>query len=58
MDRMIFEYVPEDQLLDGEVYLVDMKHGLIEGCYSQKEQIFQGYYWSDLEFYGAAYKKV
>lgn len=43
---------------DGERYLVDMKHGLIEGTWNAREEYFQGYYFTEIRFYGERWIKI
>lgn len=47
--------VPEADLLDGERYLVQCKHGLIEGTWEAENGYFCGYYWQDITFWGTAF---
>lgn len=57
-ERLVFEEVPRSELVDGEWYLVDMKHGLIGGFWNAREECFSGYYWQDLVFDGQAFRRV
>lgn len=40
-------------LIDGEAYLVDMKHGLHEGNWNEISRCFDGYLFSEHSFYGS-----
>lgn len=47
--------VPVEQLIDGERYLVQSKHGMIEGRWNAEDELFEAYYWRDMSFYGEAF---
>ena len=42
----------QNKLVDGESYLVQMKHGIIQGRWSEQDQYFTGYYFQDISFNG------
>mgnify|MGYP001181016929 CR=1 FL=1 len=48
----------KSKLVDGECYLVKMKHGIISGYWVAEEGIFRGYYWRDIEWYGHAWVPI
>ncbi len=47
---MKFRSMKEEQPEDGQPCLTRMKHGIIEGTYFAKEDVFRGYYFGDLEW--------
>lgn len=46
------------ELIDGEEYLTEMKHGYLSGTWDAKERIFRGYYWNDLEWWAYRYVPI
>lgn len=42
----------EEKPYDGQLCLTKMKHGIISGYYSAKDNDFGAYYWRDMEWFG------
>lgn len=53
--RLEIRPVAKVDLVDGETYLVQCKHGLIEGRWEASEDSFAAYFWRDMSFWGEAF---
>ena len=40
--------VAQNELVDNEMYLVQTKHGMIQGRWSARDEYFQAYFWQDI----------
>ena len=43
---------------DGQACLTIMKHGIIEWCYSTKDNDFGGYYWTDITWWASKWVPI
>lgn len=50
--------VKEEDRVNGEEYLCEMKHGMIEGWWDAEEKVCTGYYWQDIQWWPYVTYKV
>lgn len=43
---------------DGQDCITKMKHGIIQGTYSEKDETFGAYYWRDMEWYASEWAPI
>lgn len=44
--------------VEGQRCLTKMKHGIIEGTWNEKDEVFEGYYWRDMEWWASAWAPI
>jgi hypothetical protein len=49
---MPWKTLDQEKPKDGQVCMVEFKHGFIDAFYSEEENIFSTYIWKDFSFYG------
>lgn len=55
---MNWRNISEEKPIDGQDCLTKMKHGILQGQYSAKYDLFEGYYWTDMEWFAPEWVPV